>query len=176
MKLLPNLLSGSRLVLAPWVYWLLWHHEYGIALAVCFYAGISDALDGLLARRMGVESRFGAYLDPIADKVYLGGFFLTLALDHKLVLWFAVLVLARDVLILLFAAGAFALRSLRDFPPSFWGKLSTSAQIAFALVLLLKFNGLPVDWLVEAMLWLSAALTAWSAVHYAWLGRTMMKR
>lgn len=176
MKLIPNLLSASRLVLAPWVYWMLWHHQYAIALAVCFYVGISDALDGLLARRMGVESRFGAYLDPIADKVFLGGFFLTLALDGKLVLWFAILVLARDVLILLFAAGAFALRSLRDFPPSFWGKLSTSAQIAFALVILLQLNGFSIAPLVEVVMWLSAALTAWSAMHYAWLGRSMMKK
>ncbi|HTS78504.1 MAG TPA: CDP-alcohol phosphatidyltransferase family protein [Bryobacteraceae bacterium] len=175
MKLIPNLLSASRLALAPWVYWLLWRREYGIALAVCFYAGISDALDGLLARRMSAASRFGAYLDPVADKIYLGGAFLTLALDQKLQLWFAILVLSRDVLILLFAVSAFAFTSVRDFPPSVWGKLSTSAQIAFMLVLLLQLNGIPVGPLVTIMLWITSILTAWSAVHYAWIGRLMMK-
>lgn len=174
MKLVPNLLSVSRLVLSPYVYWLLWRREYGIAFAVCFYAGISDALDGLLARRLGAASRVGAYLDPVSDKIFLGGAFLTLALDGKLELWFAILVLSRDVLILLFAASAFAFRSLRDFPPSLWGKLSTAAQIAFMLVVLLELNQIPVGPLFPAMLWLSAILTAWSAIHYAWIGYRML--
>ncbi len=174
MKLIPNLLSASRLVLSPYVYWLLWHRQYAIAFAVCFYAGISDALDGLLARRLGAASRVGAYLDPVADKIFLGGAFLTLAIDGKLELWFAILVLSRDVLILLFAASAFAFTSLRDFPPSAWGKLSTSAQIAFMLVVLLQLNGIPVGPVYTAMLWLSAILTAWSALHYAWIGYRML--
>lgn len=175
MKLIPNLLSAARLVVAPYVYWLLWHREYGMALAVCFFAGISDALDGLLARKFGAASRVGAYLDPVADKIFLGGAFLTLALDRKVGLWFATLVISRDVLILLFVAGTFAFTPLRDFPPSNWGKLSTAAQIAFMLVLLLQLNGIPVGILVDVMLWLTAALTLWSAIHYAWIGRIMMK-
>jgi cardiolipin synthase len=176
MKLIPNLLSAARLVMAPFLFWLLWQRQYEISFALCFIAGMTDALDGWLARKLGAASRFGAYLDPISDKIFLGGAFLTLALSGVLDLWFPILVLARDVLILAFVAVAFTFTSIRDFPPSIWGKWSTAVQIAFMAALLGYFVGWFGYGLVVVLKWITAALTAWSALHYAWLGRAMWKR
>lgn len=176
MKLVPNLLSGARLALAPWLFYLLWHRQYGAALILCFVAGITDGLDGLLARKFSAASRLGAYLDPVADKILLSGVFLTLALDGALPAWLAVLVLGRDALILIFAGAAFAFTSIRAFPPSIWGKASTAAQIAYILALLAHFNGLLSKTTVAPFEYLTAALTVWSAVHYAWIARRMMKK
>ena len=174
MKLIPNLLSASRLVIAPYLFWLLWRREYGISFGLCFIAGMTDALDGVLARRLGAASRLGAYLDPVADKIFLGGAFLTLALGGVVEMWFAILVLARDVLILGFVALAVAFTSLRDFPPSVWGKWSTALQIAFMATLLAHLVGWFGVEPVIVLKWITAALTAWSALHYAWLGRIML--
>jgi cardiolipin synthase (CMP-forming) len=167
VKLIPNLLSAARLVLAPYLFVLLWRRQYGAALAVCVFAGLTDALDGLAARRFGADSRLGAYLDPVADKILLSGAFLTLALDGAIDRWLAVLVLGRDVLILLFAAGAFLFTTApRSFSPSFWGKASTTAQIAFILTLLVHFCGFAAPWLVDLAKWIAAVLTGWSGIHY----------
>jgi cardiolipin synthase len=176
VKQLPNLLSALRLALAPYLFVLLWRRDYLPALAICIVAGVTDGLDGLLARKLGAHSRLGAYLDPIADKILLSGAFLTLALDGAIEIWLAVLVLGRDALILLFAAGAFLFtKSTRDFPPSFWGKASTAAQIVFILALILHLAGLadatlfaaPFAAIVTLLKWLVAALAVWSGLDYA---------
>ena len=179
MKHIPNLLSAARLALAPYLFVLLWRRQYTLALAVCLVAGVTDGLDGLLARRLQVSSRLGAYLDPIADKVLLSGAFLTLALDGAIERWLAVVVLGRDAMILLFVAGAFLLTSIRSFRPSIWGKASTAAQIAFIGVLLAHlagFTGVFLGvFLVVAMKWLTASLAIWSGAHYAWVGVSMAR-
>jgi cardiolipin synthase (CMP-forming) len=175
VKHIPNLLSAARLALAPYLFVLLWRRQYAFALAVCFIAGLTDGLDGLLARRLNVSSRLGAYLDPIADKVLLSGAFLTLAVDGAIERWLAVVVLGRDVMILLFVAGAFLFTPIRSFPPSIWGKASTAAQIAFIAVVLAHFAGFTGVFLVIAMKWLTAALACWSGAHYAWVGLSMAR-
>ncbi|HUA83442.1 MAG TPA: CDP-alcohol phosphatidyltransferase family protein [Bryobacteraceae bacterium] len=167
MKAIPNLLSAARLVLAPYLFLLLWRHQYDLALAICFIAGFSDVLDGFLARQLRVSSRLGAYLDPLADKVFLSGAFLTLAIDGAIHRWLAALVLGRDVMILLFAAGAYFFTARRNFSPSIWGKASTAAQILFIFVLLLWLCGWAEFRLVSGVQWLTAALTGWSGIHYA---------
>jgi len=175
VKILPNLLSAARLALAPYLFLLLWRREYGLALAVCFIAGITDGLDGVIARRLKAFSRLVSYLDPIADKVLLSGAFLTLALDGAIEKWVAVLVLGRDVLILLMAAGAFLFTKIRSFPPSFWGKASTTAQIAYVLALLLHFVGFFPLVLVELGKWIAVGLAIGSGLHYIWIAYSIKK-
>ncbi len=175
MKLIPNLLSAARLALAPYVFSVLWRREYGLALALCLVAGITDAFDGLLARRLKASSRIGAYLDPIADKVLLSGAFLTLALDGAIETWVAVIVFGRDLLILAMAGGAFALTTIRTFPPTFWGKASTTAQIAYILALLLHLVGFFPLALVELGKWIVIVLALWSGLHYVWVGISMRR-
>lgn len=170
MKLIPNLLSAARLALAPYLFLLLWRHQYDLALAVCFFAGFTDALDGFLARQFKASSRLGAYLDPLADKILLSGAFLTLALDGALNPWLAALVLGRDAMILLLAGGALLFTTLRNFPPSIWGKASTAAQILFMLIFLLYLCGWADARLAGLMKWIMVAITAWSGLDYALRG------
>lgn len=176
MKLIPNLLSAARLVLAPFLFLELWRREYGIALVLCFVAGITDAFDGLLARKLQASSRIGAYLDPIADKILLSGAFLTLALDGAIEKWVAILVFGRDAVILLLAGGAFALTNIRSFPPSFWGKASTTAQIAYIVALLAHFVGFFPLPLVELGKWIVAVLAVVSGSHYIWIALSRLRR
>ena len=109
----------------------------------------------------------GAYLDPVADKVLLSGTFLTLALSGAIDTWVAVVVIGRDLLILLFAAGAFLFaKSRRDFPPSAWGKASTAVQVAFVLAVVGHSAGFGIRFVVLPLEGLTVALTAWSGVDY----------
>ncbi len=164
MRYIPNLFSFARLALAPYVFALLWRRDYRLALVLFGVAGLTDWLDGLFARRFATTSRLGAVLDPVADKVLLSGSFLVLALTGAIETWVAVLVIGRDLLILLFAAGAFLFsKTRRDFPPSAWGKASTVVQVAFVLAVVAQIASTIVP-----LQWLTVALTAWSGVDYAW--------
>jgi cardiolipin synthase len=163
VKRLPNILSAARLALAPPIFWLLWVGNYGWAMLLFVIAGLTDGLDGYVARRWHAESRAGVILDPIADKVLLSGTYLTLALAGGIPAWIAWIVLGRDALILAFAAGALALtRTKRSFPPSVWGKISTAVQMAFILAVLLDVRSA-----AQVLLWAVAVLTVGSGIDYA---------
>ena len=101
-------------------------------------AGLTDGLDGILARSLNQKTALGAYLDPIADKLLLSSSFVVLALNGKIRWWIATLVLSRDVLLLTSAAVILVVAGYRPFPPSIFGKVTTTLQIllVFAVVLL----------------------------------------
>ncbi len=167
MNYLPNILSLARILAAPYLFVLLWRHEYWLGLIVMFLTGVSDGLDGYLARRLNAHSKLGAMLDPIGDKLLLSGSFLVLGLDHVIPAWLTWLVLGRDALILLFAAVVLLFTKIRrEFPPTWWGKASTVCQICFVLAVLLYAVGVAPQWLVDLGIWLTATLTSVSFVHY----------
>jgi cardiolipin synthase len=175
VKALPNLLTAARIALAPYLFYLLWNRRYGLALILCFAAGVTDGFDGLLARKLGASSRLGEFLDPIADKILLSGAFLTLALDGATPKWLAILVFGRDILILIFAAIAFLFTKVRSLSPTFWGKASTTSQIVYIVVVLAHFTGiLPSIFVILATIAV-AGFTAWSALHYTWIARRIMR-
>ena len=164
MTSLPNLLSLARLLAAPYLFWLIWREHFHVALLVMFFAGVTDALDGFLARRWKVPSRIGEVLDPIADKALLSGAFAALWLAGAIDGWLTAIVFGRDVLILAGAGGALLLsKRLRRFPPSVWGKLSTIVQMALVVIVTAGLE--PLFGLAK---WATAALTLGSFVHYAW--------
>ncbi len=175
MKILPNLISAARLAIAPFFFRALWQRQYGLALICIVVAGVSDGLDGFAARKLNAFSKFGAYIDPIADKILLSGAFLTLAIDGAIEKWIAILVFGRDILILLMAAAGFLFTTIRSFPPSWWGKASTTAQICYVCALLLHFVGFFPLFLVELGKWIAAAFAIWSGAHYIWLAWGMLK-
>jgi cardiolipin synthase len=146
LKFLPNLFSAARLILAPYIFLLMWRRDYPAVLGWFLFCGITDGLDGWIARRWNAQSKLGAMLDPIGDKLLLSGSFLVLALDGAIEKWLAVLVLGRDLAILLFAAGVLLFsRKKKEFPPSWWGKSSTVAQICYIVALIGHLGGfLPV--------------------------------
>jgi len=176
---IPNLLTLSRIVLVPVVGIYIWRREYIYAAAWFAIAGITDALDGWLARRLHASSKFGLFTDPIADKLLLSTMFVVLAIDRVLPWWFSGLVLGRDVVILLLALAGLAFTKHRGFPPSVWGKLSTLVQILYLLLLLLNRGGLAAQGLEmdieRALYWAVIALTTWSGLHYIWIALTLLR-
>lgn len=179
IRQLPNLITLGRLCVVPVVLFFIWNREYAWALALCAVAGISDGLDGFLARRLDARTRLGAYLDPVADKLLLSGIYLTLGLSGVIPWWLVATVFGRDVLMLVFLGLALVVTKVRDFPPTIWGKLSTAVQIVTALVVLFNRsavgrNGL--DSIETGLIWLTVAATWWSAFHYAGVGSRMVGR
>jgi cardiolipin synthase len=167
VKNLPNILTIARILATPYLFWLVWTHQYTEVIWLFIAIGLTDIADGFIARHYHAQSRLGAYLDPIADKLLLSGMFVTLLLAGLMDPWLAYVVLGRDVLILLAAAVFYLMKQRRDFPPSVWGKLSTFAQIVFICFRLGELNRIPVHWEVAVLTWVVAALVAISTIDYA---------
>lgn len=133
MFTIPNLFTLLRVVLIPFVFHYLSEGNYLVAGWLFGAAAFTDILDGGLARRMGSESKFGQYLDPIADKLLLTSIYIGLARGGAVPVWIVWVVIGRDVWILGLSAIAFLFTSFRDLKPSIWGKASTFAQIMAAV-------------------------------------------
>lgn len=130
----PNQITFLRLGIIPFFIILISYEHYRGALLVLILAGLSDGVDGLLARRLNQRSALGAYLDPLADKLLLSSSFLILAFKSKIAWWLTIIVLGRDVLILVVAAAIILIQGYRPFPPSFLGKSTTFFQIVMVFV------------------------------------------
>lgn len=164
---LPNLLTGLRLVLAPLLPWLLVNDRAEAALGVAAVAGLSDALDGWLAKRFGWGSRLGSLLDPIADKLMLGLAMLGLWLVAALPGWFLLLVALRDLVIVAGAIAWWRLAGPYDGRPTLLGKLTTFAQVLLVLACLLGLVGwLPWDDVAGPAILAVAFLTFASGLDY----------
>lgn len=166
---LPNLITLSRVALVPVLILLLRDNRYGAALVVFVIAGISDALDGYLAKRLNVQTHFGAILDPAADKLLLVTAYIMLTLSGHIPFWLTLAVVSRDALIV----GGYLLYTSHAGPvhmrPSFLSKLNTLLQIALITLLLVK---LAAGWyhpvLVDAMVMVVLVSTILSGGHYLW--------
>ena len=169
MKYVPNILSSLRLAAAPYVFYVLWSRQWTEVLWWFVAIGITDGLDGFIARKFNAQSRLGAMLDPVADMVLLSGSFLVLALNGSIPVWLTVLVLGRDLAIVLFALGMLAFSNKRqDFPPSQAGKLSTVVQMFYILAVVM-------GWPLAPWAWAVVAATGWSAVDYARLAVAILR-
>src|SRR6266404_5254860 len=140
----PNQITLLRLGFLPIFLILISYEHYRWALAVLVLAGLSDGIDGLLARQLNQRSSLGAYLDPIADKLLLSSSFVILAFKKEIAWWLTIIVISRDVLLLIVAAVIILIAGYRPFPPSLLGKLTTASQIilVFAVVLAAAYPGL----------------------------------
>lgn len=167
----PNQLTLARMVFLPFIVNKLLDHHYRGALILFVLAGLSDGLDGLLARRLRQQTLLGQYLDPIADKMLLSTIFLVLSVVGQIPWKFTVLVFSRDVGILLVSGVLYTIAGLRDFRPSIFGKANTFSQLAAVVfVMLLQFHA--VGWVsIASIVSLRAvfAFTIISALHYVYL-------
>jgi cardiolipin synthase len=165
---LPNQLTFLRLGFLPFFIISIHYHEYGWALAILIAAGLTDGLDGLLARSLNQRTALGAYLDPIADKLLLSSSFVVLALNRKISWWLATLVLSRDVILLTAATVILVVSGYRQFPPSIYGKATTALQIllVFAVVLLAVTDWTWLQFARNVIGYLVAAFTVFSGFHY----------
>src|SRR6266852_1721162 len=134
----PNQITFLRLGFLPFFLILIAYDHYRWALLVLVIAGLSDGIDGLLARSLNQRSSLGAYLDPIADKLLLSSSFVLMAFKKQLAWWLTILVLSRDVLILIVAVVILLVSGYRPFPPSIYGKLTTAAEIVLVFTLVLS--------------------------------------
>ena len=164
----PNQLTLLRMMFLPFVVIKLVEGHYSLALTLFVLAGLSDGLDGLLARTLKQQTVLGQYLDPIADKLLLSTMFMVLSILHKIPWKFTVVVFSRDISILLASAVLYAIAGLRDFSPSIFGKANTFAQVAAVFfVLLLEINR--SRWVAIARLSFLRAtffFTIISGIHY----------
>jgi len=167
----PNQLTLLRMIFLPFIVINVVKHDFKWALALFILAGMSDGLDGLLARTLHQQTMLGQYLDPIADKLLMSTMFLVLSIEGMIPWKYTVVVFSRDVSILLVSGVLFMIAGLRDFRPSIFGKANTFAQVAaifFVLLLLVE----PVRWVwIARTIFLRATFifTIVSAVHYALL-------
>lgn len=165
---IPNLITLLRIILVPVVVILLIQGFFLKALIVFIIAGLSDALDGFLARVLNQKTELGAYLDPIADKALLASTFITLSVLHVIPGWLTVIVISRDFIILL----GISVLSIMSFPveirPLFISKITTAVQLATVL-LALSARSMPEQvhpmWL-ETLYWVTALFTIVSGLHY----------
>lgn len=167
---MPNQLTLLRMCIIPFLVLAILDHRFEIAFGLFLVAGITDGLDGLLARVLEQRTVLGQYLDPVADKLLLSTLFLVLHHEGLISRLVTVLVFGRDLGILIVAAILYAGVGMRDFRPSLLGKANTLAQIAALItVLLAGFFAPPVvllvrHWALDA----TVVFTVASGFHYAW--------
>lgn len=138
LNIIPNLITLMRLLLVAPVAVTILNNDYGLTLLLFAVASVSDGIDGYLARRFSWTSRFGAILDPVADKLLLMVTFMLLTYTGHFPVWLAAVVIGRDLIIVAGAAIYHILFGEYEFAPTLLGKLSTSLQ--FTLVLLALVN------------------------------------
>jgi cardiolipin synthase (CMP-forming) len=165
----PNELTFLRLAFLPFFIIAIQYDRYPLALGILVAGGLTDGLDGYLARELNQKTALGAYLDPIADKLLLSSSYFVLALKGKIGWWLAILVLGRDVLLLIACAVILLTVGYRPFPPSIWGKLTTFFEILLiVLVLVMAVWGLPgLTTAKEICGYCVAVLVVTSGLHYS---------
>jgi len=164
---IPNLITLCRILLVPVVIWAITAGEMKVAFILFLAAGISDAVDGFLAKRFGMGTELGAYLDPLADKTMLVSIYVALGIMEAVPRWLVILVVSRDIMIV----GAVILSWFVDRPiplkPLLVSKLNTVAQIALAGVVLAALGfGFSAGIVLTVLMSLVAALTLLSVVFY----------
>ena len=164
---IPNLITLCRILLVPVVIWAITAGEMKVAFILFLAAGISDAVDGFLAKRFGMGTELGAYLDPLADKTMLVSIYVALGIIAAVPRWLVILVVSRDIMIV----GAVILSWFVDRPiplkPLLVSKLNTVAQIALAGVVLAALGfGFSAGIALTVLMSLVAALTLLSVVFY----------
>ncbi|MGA2810030.1 MAG: CDP-alcohol phosphatidyltransferase family protein [Candidatus Acidiferrum sp.] len=165
----PNQITILRLGFLPLFIVSISYEHYRWALLILVIAGLSDGVDGLLARSLNQRSSLGAYLDPIADKLLLSSSFVILAFKHEIAMWLMIFVLSRDVIILMVAVVILLIFGYRPFPPSVLGKATTFFQIVmiFAVVLRAAYPSAQLAGINAILIYTVATLTVVSALHYS---------
>ncbi|HEY5166858.1 MAG TPA: CDP-alcohol phosphatidyltransferase family protein [Pseudolabrys sp.] len=164
---IPNLITLGRILLVPIVVWAIASGTMWIAFVLFVAAGVSDAVDGFLAKRFNMTTELGAYLDPLADKALIVSIYLSLGINGAIPRWLVILVVSRDILIVGGIMLSWLVGSPLKIKPLLVSKLNTVAQILFACVVLgsLGFD-IEADTFKLVLMGLVAALTLLSVAAY----------
>jgi cardiolipin synthase len=164
---IPNLITLGRILLVPIVVWAISQGLMWLAFVLFLAAGVSDAVDGFLAKRFNMTTVLGAYLDPLADKALIVSIYVTLGVNGLIPRWLVILVVSRDILIIGGIMLSWVMGTPLKIKPLLVSKLNTVAQIAFACVVLGSLGfGLEVPLLNLVLTGLVAALTSLSVAAY----------
>jgi cardiolipin synthase (CMP-forming) len=169
---LPNLITLGRVILVPIVFWLLVSGQTQLAFLAFVLAGVSDAVDGFIAKRFGLSTELGAYLDPLADKLLIVSIFVALGVRGALPSWLVIAVVSRDILIVVGVMLSWLLDKPVRISPLAVSKANTVAQIVLAGVVLADDGfGLGLEALRIGLVWVAGVLTIASLYAYlrAWL-------
>ena len=176
---LPNFLSLLRIILVPVIVIFLIQGSYAKVLIVFVVAGLTDALDGALARLLNKQTKLGSFLDPLADKILLSTSFIALAIFSLIPSWLAVIVISRDFLILLGIMILSMMSVTYEIKPIFVSKVTTTLQIAtvfFALLLkTVTYDIISYNWII-VLSWLTASFTIISGLIYIIKGIKFINR
>ena len=163
----PNAISLARLLLVPLTIWLMLGGRYGLAFWVFVAAGVSDGLDGFIAKRFDMRTRLGAMLDPIADKALIVSVFLALGAAHELPVWLVILVVFRDAMIIGGYLLLLAIGAPRQVDPLYVSKLNTLVQITLVAFELARLGlGAEARMATTLLVLLTAATTTLSGLSY----------
>lgn len=171
---LPNLISLARLAAVPFTVWLIIDGHLMASFWVFVAAGVSDALDGFIAKRFNMETELGKYLDPLADKALLVSVFVVLGVEGHIASWLVILVVSRDLFIV---GGALLFETLTHsltMQPLMVSKVNTVVQIVFAAAVMANAGyGIELDGAMDTLVLATAATTIASGVAYAieWIRR-----
>lgn len=172
---IPNILTVLRILVTPLFVIFLIRDQHRYAFLVFILAGVSDGLDGLIARWLNQRSDLGAVLDPIADKLLLTAAYITLGILKDIPGWLAVLVISRDVLIVTGIAVLTFANIPFDIRPSLVSKWTTVFQILMIGVSLLDLDFSGAQTLQLALGWMTAGMTVLSGLHYTYLGLNILQ-
>ncbi|MCP4407642.1 MAG: CDP-alcohol phosphatidyltransferase family protein [Gammaproteobacteria bacterium] len=163
---IPNLITGTRIMLVPLMVWLLLKGKFTPALGIFTLMGASDALDGYLAKRYGWQTNLGKFMDPLADKTMLISAYVALGWLGLIPIWLVILVVLRDIVILGGAAAYHVLTRHLSMVPSLLSKLNTLAQIVLVLAVIFdQLVGLP-SLLIQSLVGFALITTVTSGVGY----------
>jgi cardiolipin synthase len=164
---IPNIITIGRLIIVPIVIVMIMQQRWSTAFVLFVVAGVSDAIDGFIARKFDMKSEFGAYIDPLADKALLVSIYVTLSVVGVLPDWLAIVVVSRDMMIVAAILVSWLMGRPVAIKPLIVSKLNTAAQIALAaLALGAQAFAIEVGSMGLAAIWIVAALTMVSAAAY----------
>ena len=152
---IPNLISLARILLVPVIVWAIASNEMQVAFGLFVVAGLSDLVDGFLAKQFRMATELGAYLDPLADKAMLVSIYVTLGIVEAVPRWLVILVVSRDIMIVAAVIVSWLFDKPVEMRPSKVSKLNTAAQVAYAALVLAAlafgFNPAPYDMILMGL-------------------------
>jgi len=169
---IPNLISLARILLVPVIVWAIASNEMQVAFGLFVVAGLSDLVDGFLAKRFRMATELGAYLDPLADKAMLVSVYVTLGIVEEVPRWLVILVVSRDIMIVTAVILSWLVDKPVKLKPLLVSKLNTLAQVLLAAFVLARLGiELRLELAIQVLTAMVAALTLLSIAFYlaAWV-------
>jgi len=164
---IPNILTLARIIITPFIVYAIIEHQPALALILMGIAGITDMLDGAIARYLNQRSTVGAFMDPLADKLMLISTIVSLYFIDQLPAFLFLAVVFRDMIIMVGAIAYELVTHKLEMQPTISSKITTFLQIVLVLTVLSDLAWqLPGDWMLQSMIWLTFAFTCISGLQY----------